>query len=295
MMRELKADDLLILREVARSGRFTRAAGTLDLAHTTIARRITALENALGGRVFTRAPSGLELTPLGQRAFAASEQVAAAMKAFHDGPAGDTRLEDVVRMSATDAFTTYVAAPAAAELRRRNPRLSVEIVSTTRRAGTQRSGLDIEIVVGEPRVLYAEARKIGTYVLGLYGSSSYLTEFGRPTALDQLRDHGLVYFIPSMLQVDELDVSRRSVPHMDDAVTSTNVFAHVEATRSGAGLGLLPTFLANRHDDLHRVLTDEVNVPLDYWLVTRAQARRRPAVQALIDALSDRVGLVLGA
>lgn len=41
---------------------------------------------------------------------------------------------------------------------------------------------------------------------------------------------------------------------MRESVTSTNVFVHVEATRAAAGLGLLPCFMADRHDDLVRVL-----------------------------------------
>ena len=43
---------------------------------------------------------------------------------------------------------------------------------------------------------------------------------------------------------------------MRQSVSSTNVFVHVEATRAAAGLGLLPCFMADRHDDLIRVLPD---------------------------------------
>jgi DNA-binding transcriptional LysR family regulator len=45
---------------------------------------------------------------------------------------------------------------------------------------------------------------------------------------------------------------------MRESVTSTNVFVHVEATRASAGIGLLPCFMADRHDDLVRVLPDAV-------------------------------------
>ena len=64
----------------------------------------------------------------------------------------------------------------------------------------------------------------------------------------------LVYFIDSMLQVDDLDLATSFAPAMRESVTSTNVFVHVEATRAAAGLGLLPCFMADRHDDLVRVL-----------------------------------------
>jgi DNA-binding transcriptional LysR family regulator len=76
---------------------------------------------------------------------------------------------------------------------------------------------------------------------------------------------------------------------MRESVTSTNVFVHVEATRAAAGLGLLPCFMADRHDDLVRVLPDDVGLLLTYWLVARTETLRRPEVGALIDAIRTRM------
>jgi DNA-binding transcriptional LysR family regulator len=76
---------------------------------------------------------------------------------------------------------------------------------------------------------------------------------------------------------------------MRESVTSTNVFVHVEATRASAGIGLLPCFMADRHDDLTRVLPDAVVIQLTYWLVTRAETLRRPEVAAVVEAIRDRV------
>ena len=82
-------------------------------------------------------------------------------------PAGLARhSKGVVRISATDGFSAYIAAPAAAQVQRRHPKVAVEIVAATRRATQQRSGLDIEVVVGEPQVHRAEAIRLGDYCLG---------------------------------------------------------------------------------------------------------------------------------
>lgn len=275
-----------MLLAVARSGRFTAAAESLGVNHTTVSRRLGVLERRLGGRLLARAPGGWELTDLGRSAVHAAERIERAvdeLTASGDEPS----LVDVVRLSATDGFSAYVAAPAAARLRRRHPGLSVEIVAATRRAVQQRAGLDLEVVVGEPQVHRAHAERLAPYALGLYGSHELLAAHGLPRTGADLERHGLVYFIDSMLQVDDLDVARRVVPTMHDAVTSTNVFVHVEATRAGAGLGLLPCFMADRHDDLVRVLPEEVEVVLDYWLVTRQETARRPGVAAVVQALRD--------
>jgi DNA-binding transcriptional LysR family regulator len=287
--RRPSADDLLVLLAVGRSGRFTTAAEELGLNHTTISRRIAALELAIGGRVLARAAGGWELTDLGREALTAAEAVESAVRSLTADSAGTRTLEGVVRMSATDGFSGYIAAPAAAQVQRRHPKVAVEIVAATRRASQQRSGLDIEVVVGEPQVHRAEAMRLGDYRLGLYGSRDYLSERGTPGTIDELASHPLVYFIDSMLQVDDLDLARSFAPTMRESVTSTNVFVHVEATRAGAGLGLLPCFMADRHDDLVRLLSDTVGIQLTYWLVTRAEALRRPEVAAVVDAIRARM------
>ncbi|MFC9896561.1 LysR family transcriptional regulator [Nocardia sp. NPDC127579] len=287
--RRPSADDLLILLAVGRSGRFVSAADELGLNHTTISRRIAALEETLGGRVLTRVTGGWELTDLGREALVAAEAVESAIKALTPGAAGARVLEGVVRISATDGFSAYLAAPAIAEVQRRHPGISVEIVTATRRASQQRTGMDIEVVVGEPQVLRAKAIRLGDYCLGLYGARDYLRAHGTPDTLDDLARYPLVYFIDSMLQVDDLDLAAGFATAMRESITSTNVFVHVEATRAAAGLGLLPCFMADRHPDLTRVLRAQISVRLTYWLVTRSETLRRPEVSALVDALCTQV------
>lgn len=287
--RRPSADDLLVLLAVGRSGRFVSAAEELGINHTTISRRIAALEHTLGGRVLTRAAGGWELTDLGREALAAAEIVESAVKSLSADAGGSRILEGAVRISATDGFSAYIAAPAAAEVRRQHPKITVEIVATTRRASTQRSGLDLEVVVGEPQVHRATAIRLSDYCLGLYGARDYLAEHGIPATIDDLAAHPLVYFIDSMLQVDDLDLASSFAPAMRESVTSTNVFVHVEATRAAAGLGLLPCFMADRHPDLRRVLAETVSVQLAYWLVARPETLRRPEVAAFVDALRTKV------
>jgi DNA-binding transcriptional LysR family regulator len=287
--RRPSADDLLVLLAVGRSGRYNTAAEELGLNHTTISRRIAALEESVGGRLLARVAGGWELTDLGREALAAAEAVESAVRSLSTDPQGSRALEGVVRISATDGFSAYIAAPAAAQVQRSHPKVAVEIVAATRRATQQRSGLDIEVVVGEPQVHRAEAIRLGDYCLGLYGARRYLDDHGPPKSIEDLGRYPLVYFIDSMLQVDDLDLAPNFAPAMRESVTSTNVFVHVEATRAAAGIGLLPCFMADRHDDLVRVLPEAVAVQLSYWLVTRPETLRRPEVAAFVEAISARV------
>jgi DNA-binding transcriptional LysR family regulator len=282
-------DDLLILLAVSRSAKFTTAAQALGLNHTTVSRRIAALEKALGGRVLARATGGWELTDLGARVVQVAEQVEAVVGTLGANGQAPDPITGVVRMTATDGFSAYIAAPAVARLRRHHPGLSLEVVTMTRRALQQRSGLDIEVVVGEPQVHRAEAVRLGDYMLGMYASRAYLAEHGTPATVADLNGHPLVYFVDSMLQVDDLDAPRRLVPAMRDGLTSTNVFVHVEATRAGAGIGFLPCFMGDLHEDLVRLLPAEIAELLPYWMVLRPDSLRRPAVAAVVQALREQM------
>ncbi|WGW12590.1 LysR family transcriptional regulator [Saxibacter everestensis] len=283
------ADDLLILLAVARFGRFTRAAESLGINHTTISRRLSVLESQLGGRLLARSSGSWELTDLGHEAFLAAEQVETALNGLGPHPAGTSELRGLVRLSSTDGLSAYIVAPAVAEVQRTHPLLNVEIITATRRVLQHRSGLDIEIVVGKPQVHRAETLHLGDYVLGLYVSREYAANRGIPTTQAELASHPLVFYIDSMLHVDDLDSSRKSIPAGPSPLTSTNVFVHVEATRAGAGIGLLPCFMADRHDDLVRVMPGEVAARLAFWLVGRPESMRREAVRAVVEAIRIRM------
>lgn len=178
-------DDLLILLAVSRSGKFTTAAQALGLNHTTVSRRIAALGKALGGRVLARAAGGWEVTELGAEAVHVAERIESAVSALGPDDRAPDPIAGVVRMTATDGFSAYIAAPAVARLREEHPGLSVEIVTVTRRALQQRSGLDIEVVVGTPQVHRAEATRLGDYRLGMYASRAYLASHGTPASVEE--------------------------------------------------------------------------------------------------------------
>ncbi|ALG84051.1 LysR family transcriptional regulator [Gordonia phthalatica] len=284
---EVDPSDLVTLLTVARTGRFTVAADLLEISHTTVSRRIAALERALGGRVLIRDAGGWSLTDLGRTAVGAAEEIEATLA--HLRTDADDALRGTVRIAATEGFSARVVIPVAAELERRNPQLSVDLMVVTRAVPSAYSGIDIEIVVERPTSHDVEASVLGTYRLGLYGSSSYLAESGTPAGRDDLIGRPLIYFIGSMLTIDALDVAKSGLPPMTDRFRSTSVQVQVDATRAGIGIGLLPCFLADEHDDLTRVLADEVDVEMSYWMAIRPEAARRREVAAVADALRDRI------
>ena len=65
-------DDLLTLLTVARLGKYTAAAQVLGVNHTTVSRRIAALEKSVGEPVLASSPDGWEVTQAGEQLISAA-------------------------------------------------------------------------------------------------------------------------------------------------------------------------------------------------------------------------------
>ncbi|WP_212753804.1 LysR family transcriptional regulator [Nakamurella aerolata] len=285
----LRADDLLVLLEVARSGTLIGAAASLGMDHTTISRRISALEAAVGARVMIRSARGCELTELGRSLLAASETVEHAVGQVRTlaQPGGVSELSGLVRISAPDAFAAEFVGPAMARMVRTHPRVSVELISATRPM-VQGHGADIEIGLGSSLPRW-ETVLLSEYRLGLYASSDYLGDHGSPATMAELTGHQLVYYVESLLRVPELDVFDRLFPGFEVRVGSTSVHAQLAATVAGAGIGLLPTYLADPQVSLRRVLRAEVDVSQRYIAGLAPRALRRPATTVMMQELRAEV------
>lgn len=278
---------------VARLGRYTAAAEVLGVNHSTVSRRVTSLDNAMGGRTLVRTSGGWEVTALGRRAVAIAERIEASVRELVDGEQSGA-VHGMIRIAAPDAFTPFFLAPAMATLRERHPGLSIELLAATQRVRQTRSGVDLEIVVGRPQVLRAYATAVCSYSLRLYATPDYLAAHGTPGAIAELSGHPLIYYVESSLQVDDLDRAIQQLPVSPPSIRSTSVFAHVEATACGAGVGILPDFLGDADPRLVRVLGESYAQPLEYWAVARDEGQRNPAVAATLAAIAEHIAGVDG-
>lgn len=286
----VSADDLLVLLTVARLGRYSAAADVLGVNHTTVSRRITALEKALGARALVQTPDGWELTDTGRSVLDVAESVERALKSLEDGQPGARGLTGVVRLATPDGFGTHFAVPALVRLRERHPGLATELMTATQRVKQHRSGVDIEVTVGEPRVHRAVAVRLRQYHLGLFATPAYLERTGRPETVADLAAHTLIYYVEQTLQLDDLDHATALLPTPAHTMRSTSVFVHLETTLASAGIGILPDFMAARVP-LERVLPDAYDHPTEFWAVIRAESLRNPAVAATMDALREVVAV----
>jgi DNA-binding transcriptional LysR family regulator len=275
-------DDFRIFLAVARAGTLLGAARSLGVNHTTVARRLSALERALEADLFVRQTTGTVLTPEGERLLVQAERVENAVVAADDAAGGGRAgLTGTVRIGAPDGFGTGFLAAQLPALAARHPGLVLELVPVPRSFSLSRREADIAVTMERPREGRLVARKLVDYGLGLYAAPAYLERHGVPGTRDSLRAHQLVGYVDDLLYSPSLDF-REVFKDWRPTMTVSTAMGQMIAVAAGAGVGVLHNFMAQARDDLVRVLP-EVCISRAYWLVVHEDLRATRRVSAVAD------------
>jgi DNA-binding transcriptional LysR family regulator len=288
--------DLIALLAVVRGRTFTAAATALGVNHTTVARRIRSLEKTLGERLLVAAPGGWELTATGREVLATAEAVQTALDHLPLGSARASRqqLRGLVRVNCTEVIGIKVVAPALTAVRREHPGISFELASVTRPTPAYGAAADLDVGVTRPSSPRLQVKRLVDYELALFAAPSYLAQHGEPSSMADLAQHNPVYYVESMLQVADLDLVDRLFPRRAEVLGATSVLAQLEMTRRGAGIGLLPVFLAVDAPELVRVLPHSTSAVLTFWLSARTENLRRPEVATVAASIEEQCHRVFG-
>jgi len=282
-------DDLRIFLAVARAGQILGAARRLDLNHATVSRRLAQLETALGAKLFRRLTTGSELTAAGARLLETAERVEAEMLGAQAGASeGEDAIAGSVRIGAPDGFGVGFLAPRLGRLCERHERLSVQLVPVPRSFSLSRREADIAITTERPTEGRLVAAKLVDYTLGLFASRDYAARHGLPRAREDIAAHSLVGYVGDLVVSPSLDYAGEFHPQWGARFTVSSALGQVAAVRSGAGIGILHTFIARGHDDLVPV---EAVAPIRraYWLVYHDSMRGIPRVRAVADFVAAAV------
>ena len=286
---DVSTDDLRYLIAVARAGRMVSAATLLGVDHTTVRRRIDRLEAALGVRLLDRGADGWELTSIGREVAtraAGLENIVENVVGATSGGADQVR--GTVRIVAPDGFGATFVAAALAAVQAEHPAISVELVTSTRPLSLRGAGFDLAITIGSAVTSRLASEPLAAYALRLYASHEYVATHPVVNGLADLDSHSLIFYVDALLTVRELDLAP-VLGGMRVGFGSTSVFAQLEATRQGAGIGLLHAFMAETDPGLVPVLPDEVDFMLEYALSVRKEAAEVEAVQLVRAALHREV------
>ena len=283
-------DDLRFFLAVARAGRLTVAARRLGADHATASRRITALETALKATLFERRPQGYALTAHGERLMAAAEVIeSAALAASSEIGGADLALSGTVRIGAPDGFGTVFLAPRLRSFAERYPDLEIQLVAMPRLLSLSKREADIAISLSPPKEGKIVARKLADYRLGLYAAPAYLASAPPLAAPEDLFAHRIVGYIDDLIFMPELDYLDEIARGLRPGLQASSLVAQREATRAGAGVCVLPHFMAAGEAGLVRVLPEQVSLTRTFWLIVHAELREVARVRATIDTLVAEV------
>lgn len=128
-----------------------RAAARLHVDHTTVSRRITALEKQLDVRLFDKSPNGCQLTDAGLRLLPLAEQIETrSNRLYQEIACKDARLGGTVRVATPEALGSQVIARHVSGFRREHPDIEIELVAETRRMSLSKREADIAITLSRP-------------------------------------------------------------------------------------------------------------------------------------------------
>jgi DNA-binding transcriptional LysR family regulator len=294
----MKWDDLRVFLAVARQSRLMAAGRVLGLDPATVGRRITALEEALGAKLFDRSPQGYAMTEAGGNLMThaqAMENLAAA--ASEEVGGHSDRLSGTVRIGAPDGVSNYLLIDACDRLSRDNPDLQVQVVALPRMFSLSKREADLAITVSPPSAGRLTVRKIADYRLRLYGQRALVAGYGDVETIDDLRDLRGIGYISDMIFDKELDYYALLGREMEPSLTSNSLIVQLRWCLRGCGLCILPDFVASEHPELAVVLPDDIRLMRSFYLVRHQDDARVARINRMADVVVEhmRAALAQGA
>ena len=198
-------DNLRFFLELARTGTLAGAARRLGVEHTTVSRRIQALEKQMGATLFAREAGGHRLAEAGRHLLPSVEAMEAAVLGVERAaPAPGGGPSGLVRVGATEGFGTLILAPHLACLTQKHPQLSIDLLALPRMLHLSRREADIIISLERPTRGSVIVVRLTDYVLHLYGQRDYLARSFPITQREDLCHHAFISYVDDLLFTKEL-------------------------------------------------------------------------------------------
>ena len=284
-------NDLRYFIAVAQTGSTLAAGRALHVSQTTVARRITALEQALGVTLFERRQAGYRMTPLAEELLDRARAVEAGASALAEAAAAHAReVSGTVRLTTEEIFAVTVLAPILRDLHLAYPQIRIELDTTAELRDLAGGAADVALRSWEaPKGGGLVGRRIADDYWTVYCSRSYAETHGRPRTIDALRRHPLIggggegvwrVYRAWLRQHD-----------LEDGVAMQHgtPIGLLSAVRSGFGLAALPSFVAENDPDLVRCLPPPRTTKRSLWLLTHERLRHTPRVRVVLDFLAERL------
>lgn len=290
----LYANDLILFAYIVDAGSFTRAAEQTGLPKSTLSRRLTDLENALGERLMQRSTRRMILTEFGESMLEYAQRLleeteAATALALHRQIAPHGTL----RVSLPPEFHELSLVRVLSEFSRQYPDVRLELDLSARRVDVISERFDVAVRVATqlPDDNTLVARRITILHNGLYASPAYLKLHGAPSDPAALRGHVGLALVTSGGERQPWRLSRETerwegLPR--HALFANSLGLQQALAVEGLGIvGLSHGFAQNlvRQGALRRVLPEWSLPPATVWAVTPGRRLLPQRTLAFIEIL----------
>lgn len=275
-------DHLRFFLVLARAKTLTNAARLMGVEHSTVARRIQALENALGTQLFKREATGYELTTEGLALVPRVEQME---QSFIQIDKPHNPLHGRVRIGAPEGFGTAFLARLLAEFSKHYPSLTIDLIPVPKTIKLSHREADIVISIDRPKSGPYIITRLSNYCLKLYASKNYLDENPVIKSIEDLSQHRFVDYIDDLVYSSALYSLERLPMQVTACFRSNSILAQQIAVSAGAGLAILPRFIAHEKSELEEVLSDEIRFTHTFWMLTLVDLQHEPRIKLVWDFL----------
>lgn len=288
MTMNLNWDDVRFFLALYRNHTFVAAADTLKVTHSTVARRITALEASLQTQLFQRSEKGCRITPQGEALLPLAERLESTVMNIEASVSGkDNQLTGCIRIGTPDGIGNCYLAPRLAAFQARHPGLEIELIPVPMYYSLAKREIDILITVKRPSSGNMIARLLTRYKLGLFSTEAYLQSRPPIGAKKDLAGHRFVGYIDDLLFDQDLRFIDDFFPGLTPIFRTSTVIAQMNAVAAGSGIGVIPYFMAHTEKSLVSVLPQE-STERGYWLQFNPDSKQIARVRATIDFITDQ-------
>lgn len=278
-------DHLRFFAALAQTGTLAGAARTLNVEHTTVARRIQALEQQLGHPLFVRDASGHKLNEAGRQLLPVAQAMEHAARGLDQlglqAAQQPAAVAGLVRVGVTEGLGVQLLAAPLAQLAQQYPKLSIDLLALPRLMHLSRREADIVISLERPKRATVVVSKLADYHLYLYGERQYLARKPLVRTSDDLRHHQFIDYVDDMLFSKELQLLAQVHKPAHYVFRSTSIAAQFAAVRTGVGVAVLPAFLADKDPLLQRVLPEVAKFERTFWMSMPEEAKGSLRIQTV--------------
>lgn len=275
----LERRDLRLVLAIGGAGTLLGGARQLGIDHSTAFRRLNALEEKLGARLFVRARDGYAPTPTGEAMIEVAGRVDDDIVALERKLAdADLRPSGTVRVTITDTAIGLLT-PVFAAFRESQPEIDLEVAIANQFFALSRREADVAI---RPSVEVPEelvARRIATVATALYASPAYAAaNTGR-----ELASQAWVAPDDSLWHLGSAQWIRRRIPAERVAYRASSLVALQAAARAGLGVAALPCWLGDVDTQLTRIGEPLEEMAASLWVLIHPDLRRAARIRAFVD------------